>query len=297
MPRTRRRRSPPGPACVAREHRLQPRHGELGHELRRQRAGDDDDQQRGDQRRRLAPAGQQATQEGESLGHPGRVEEHPTQADELEGREALHQTRTGPSARREPAATPGAAAQVAEALAEALQRPQNTNVQAAPCHSPPRTMVIMMLRTVWASPRIAAERDVEVVAQPARQASCASGARSPAGCRRIGRVEVLWEAEAEQQGQPDGDVGVSAEVAVDLDGVAPTAKTLRRRVLRGRREDGRTIAVDTYDEMTTFLNSPAKISQKARGSRPARVAAPADLWQQLPAADDRPGQQVREEAE
>ncbi len=29
--------------------------------------------------------------------------------------------------------------------------PQNTNVHAAPCHNPPRTMVIMMLRIVLAS--------------------------------------------------------------------------------------------------------------------------------------------------
>ena len=47
-----------------------------------------------------------------------------------------------------------------------------------------------------------------------------------------GRVEVLREAQAEQQRAADGDVGVAAEVGVDLDGVAVDAEQdLEVRVL------------------------------------------------------------------
>ncbi len=38
--------------------------------------------------------------------------------------------------------------------------------------------------------------------------------------RHVGAVEVLRKAKAEQQGQPDGDVGVTGEVGIDLDRVA-----------------------------------------------------------------------------
>jgi hypothetical protein len=39
------------------------------------------------------------------------------------------------------------------------------------------------------------------------------------GHRRVRGVEVLREAEAEQQGQPDRHVGVAREIGVDLDRV------------------------------------------------------------------------------
>ena len=152
------------------------------------------------------------------------------------------QTRTGPSATGgSPRRSRLVRRRCPKLCPTPCRAPQITNVHAAPCHRPPSTMVIMMLRTVCASAvRAAAERDVEVVAQPARQRHVPAAPEVLQVARRVGRVEVLREAEAEQQGEADGDVGVAAEVAVDLHRVAPGGEDrLGRRVLGGRREDRR----------------------------------------------------------
>src|SRR5664280_1923521 len=68
---------------------------------------------------------------------------------------------------------------------------------------------------------VAAQRNVEVVPQPVGPRHVPSAPEILEGNGRIGAVEVLGKAESEQQGDPDGDVGVSTEVGVDLYGVAP----------------------------------------------------------------------------
>ena len=150
-----------------------------------------------------------------------------------------HQTRTGPSAR---AGSPRAIRRCRRGWPTTWptpwRPPQMRKVQLAPCQRPPSTMVIMMLRAVFhGRAAVPAEGDVEVVAQPARERDVPATPEVLEVTCRVGRVEVHREAEAEEQGQADGDVGVAAEVAVDLHGVAPGGEDgLGRRVCcSGRR--------------------------------------------------------------
>ena len=54
-----------------------------------------------------------------------------------------------------------------------MQPPQMTKVQAAPCHRPPSSIVSIRLTYVRArAAAVAAERDVEVVAQPRESEMC-----------------------------------------------------------------------------------------------------------------------------
>ena len=85
---------------------------------------------------------------------------------------------------------------------------------------------------------VAAERDVEVVAQPARQRHVPAPPEVRDRRRRVRRVEVLREGEAEEERDPDRDVRVAEEVGVDLDGVrVDPDEHLERRVLVRRAED------------------------------------------------------------
>ncbi len=81
---------------------------------------------------------------------------------------------------------------------------------------------------------VAAERDVQVVAQPEGQGDVPPSPEVLEVDGRVGPAEVLGEPEAHQQGEADGDVGVAAEVGVDLDGVAVDGEQhLEGRVLLG----------------------------------------------------------------
>ena len=63
---------------------------------------------------------------------------------------------------------------------------------------------------------VAAQRDVDVVAQPARQRHVPAPPEVLDRGRRVGLVEVVGEADAHQQGDADRHVGVAGEVGVDL---------------------------------------------------------------------------------
>ncbi len=146
---------------------------------------------------------------------------------------------------------------------------------------------------------VAAERDVEVVAQPARQRHVPAAPEVLQRDRGVGRVEVLRELEAEQEREPDRDVRVAGEVGVDLDGVGVDPdQDLERRVLPGRAEhlvdDVRREVVRDHD-----LLEEAGRDQVEGAARvdPARVARRVELRDQLAGAHDRPGHEVREERE
>ena len=110
--------------------------------------------------------------------------------------------------------------------------PQNTNVQPAPCHRPAEQERDHEVHVgAAAALAVAAQRDVEVVAQPAGQRDVPAPPEVLDGARRVRRVEVLGQLEAEEQGDADGDVAVGAEVAVDLHRVGedPPAGSPRTR--------------------------------------------------------------------
>ena len=72
---------------------------------------------------------------------------------------------------------------------------------------------------VGAALSVAAQRHVQVVAQPARQGHVPATPEVLQGERPVRIVKVLREAEPEQECHADGDVGVTGEVRVDLDRV------------------------------------------------------------------------------
>ena len=67
---------------------------------------------------------------------------------------------------------------------------------------------------------VAAQRNVKVIFQPARQRNVPPAPEFGDRSRFIRRVEVLREAETQQQRQSDRHVRIAREVAVDLQGVA-----------------------------------------------------------------------------
>ena len=78
----------------------------------------------------------------------------------------------------------------------------------------------------------AAERDEQVVAQPAGERHVPATPEVLQAERAVRLVEVLREAEAEQQRAADCDVGVAAEVHEDLDGVGVRRNEQLDRAMR-----------------------------------------------------------------
>ena len=147
---------------------LQPLHPDVGHELGNHRPDDNEHQEGSDQRGGLSPSRDGPPQDGERVREPAGVEEHPAQADELEGQEPLHPYAHGTVGDgRQPPLHPAPAADVAHRLPDAVQRPPEHE---GPRRPVPQTSehhgdhdVADRLRLGSAAP---AERDVEVVAQP-----------------------------------------------------------------------------------------------------------------------------------
>ena len=151
--------------------------------------------------------------------------------------------------------------------------PQTTNVHAAPCQRPPSSIVSIRLRYVSdAALAVAAERDVEVVAEPARERHVPA---PPEVLQRDGRVrrrEVLRELEPEQKRDADRDVRVAAEVGEDLHRVAVDAdEHLERRVPIRRGED---VVDDVSREVVRDhdLQEEAGDDQEERARRCRRAA-------------------------
>src|SRR5947209_6029735 len=63
---------------------------------------------------------------------------------------------------------------------------------------------------------IAAERDIEIVAQPKRQGYVPTPPEFDERARRIRLAEIPRQSYSQQQGQPDCHVGIAAEIAVNL---------------------------------------------------------------------------------
>ena len=146
-------------------------------------------------------------------------------------------------------------------------------------------------------PVIAAERDVQVVAQPERQRDVPPTPKILEVERRVGPPEVDGEPESHQQGQPDGDIGVAAEIGIDLDGIAPDSEQdLECGVLVGSREH-------RVDDVGRQVRRKDHLLRQAGGDEPERfhivdvfrVTHRADLREEFGAAHDGSGDEVREE--
>ena len=143
----------------------------------------------------------------------------------------------------------------------------------------------------------ASERDVEVVAQPARQRHVPATPEVLEGHRGIGRVEVLRKLEAEQQRDADRDVRVAAEVGKDLDRVAVhrDEHLERRMAVRGGEhlvDDVRCEVIRDHDLQEETAEDQ---EERARVLDPPRIARRLELRQELTRANDRAGDEMREE--
>ena len=86
---------------------------------------------------------------------------------------------------------------------------------------------------------VAAERDVEVVAEPSRQRHMPPPPEVRDGRRGVRPIEILGELEAEDAAESDRHVGIPGEVEIELDGVRQRAEPRvdRRQLARVQGED------------------------------------------------------------
>ncbi len=142
----------------------------------------------------------------------------------------------------------------------------------------------------------AAQRDEQVVAQEERQRHVPAPPELGDVHRLERRVEVLGEAEAEQERQPDGHVGVAGEVEVQLQRVAERRAPGRdqpERVVPGeQRVDRRRDLVGEQQ----LLREAAGEEEDARRGEPRRQPRrqPGELRLDVGVAHDRAGDEVRE---
>ena len=178
--------------------------------------------------------------------------------------------------------------------------PQITNGHAAPCQSPPSSIVShqVAVREQAAAP-VAAERDVDEVAQEARERHVPAPPEVAEAGRAVGAAEVLREDVAHQQREADRHVGVAREVAVDLRRVGVGGqRDVRARV---RLRDGEHGVDDRAREVVGDHDLLHEAEADQRDPRAdgdlARVARLGELRQELARPHDRPRDEVREEAQ
>ena len=216
----------------AREARHEPQREPAREVLRADADGDRGDDAPGHERRRLAPGGEQPDDEIPRVGERVRPEEDPGEADDLERDEAMP---------RPPAARPRALDEARPAAPPALddergavdpapddERPAGAVPEAADEHRQ-HEVAIREQRPA----AVAAERDVEVVAEPARERHVPAPPEVRDRRRGVGRVEVLREREPEEERDPDRDVRVAEEVGVDLHRVGVDARRAPRATSAG----------------------------------------------------------------
>ena len=200
--------------------------------LRADPDGDRQEHRAGHERRRLAPAREEPGDHVPGDAERLRPEEDPREADDVEGDEpppevvdpgeALLRLRPVPLAPEALGAEPDAVDQ-----APGDERPPRAVPEPAEQHR--QEQVAVRDRRAAAAP---AERDVEVVAEPAGERHVPPPPEVLERDGGVRGVEVLRELEAEQERDADGDVRVAGEVGVDLHRVGVDRdQDLERRVL------------------------------------------------------------------
>ena len=151
---------------------------------------------------------------------------------------------------------------------------------------------------------VAAERDVDVIAQEARQGHVPAPPEFDDGERGIGRVEVGRQAHAKQAREPDRHVAIAGKIEIELDAVTERALPCEReanladaRGREGRLDEGRDIVGD--DDLLDEADGEQRESNGVIG--PARIVfqmrrrrQPAKLRHDLGMVHDRTGDQLRE---
>ena len=144
---------------------------------------------------------------------------------------------------------------------------------------------------------VPAERDVEIVAQPVRQRDVPASPELGDGPADIGEAEVLQEVEAHHLPQADRHVRVAGEVEVELEHVRDRPRPGERHphlaaVAEGQVGQGRDRVRQQH-----LLAQPDQESRHAVGEHLGGMGAVAELILQVLVAQDRPGDELREEGD
>src|SRR5216684_1236620 len=142
---------------------------------------------------------------------------------------------------------------------------------------------------------VAAERDVEVVAEPGGKRNVPAAPKVCDAFGEIGAGEVFRNFEAEHATEPDSHVGVAAEVEIDLEGVGGDAKPGVDSVRRFGVEDGVGDCAHGVREQDLFGKSEDENGDTA-GKALERVRALGDLFGEDVVADDGSSHEVGKEA-
>ena len=143
---------------------------------------------------------------------------------------------------------------------------------------------------------VAAERLIEIVAQPGRQRDVPALPELAQPLRPVGLVEIGRKAEADERRQRDRHVAIGAEIAIDLHRIGIDRDEEIGRTVAGRGgehrvdETGREIVRDDH-----LLEEPAEDQQNRRGDRDRLGRGPGQLRQEIGGAHDGAGDQLREE--
>ena len=145
---------------------------------------------------------------------------------------------------------------------------------------------------------VPAQRDVEVVAQPRREADVPALPVLANAGGDVGPVEVLGQADPEQARQTDGDVGVAGEVEVDLVAEGPEREHhLGPGEERGRVEDAIGVERERVGEDDLLHEPDGDAREPLLHVQGDGLATPGELGQQLAGAHDRSRHELREEGD
>ncbi|MCY1439170.1 hypothetical protein D9M71_553940 [compost metagenome] len=144
---------------------------------------------------------------------------------------------------------------------------------------------------------VTAQGDVDIVANEQRQADVPAAPEFLEVVRGIGRIEVLGQAEAQQQGNAGDQVGVAAEVEIDQEAVAIHAQQDLLGRIAARRFKHR---VDPLAGQPGAAKEQLDHRQGDQAQSPLRLqhltdTAGANLRQHVAGAVDRAGNQAGEE--
>ena len=145
----------------------------------------------------------------------------------------------------------------------------------------------------------AAEREIEVVTQPGAERHVPAPPEVADARGLVGAVEVLGQLEAEELGRAARDVGVAAEVAVDLEREAVERDDDLGRAERGGVVEHAVDQVHAHEVREDDLLRHAHRDQEERVPDPlaGQPRRPVDLRQELGRAHDRAGDELREEGD
>lgn len=108
---------------------------------------------------------------------------------------------------------------------EPCSAPHTINVQPAPCHAPPISMVRNRLRYCINRPwRLPPRGDIQKVAQPRTERDVPAPPKIHNTCGFVGRIKAFGQLEAQHEAKAHGHVGIARKVKIQLKRVAQRTK-------------------------------------------------------------------------